>query len=262
MTKIEIWSFIFYSLLALAIGSFLNVAIYRIPNGNFFSSQRSYCPKCNCKIRWYHNIPLFSFLFLKGKCASCKEGISIRYPLVELFNLLSWMVVFLVYKISYTTAIFAIVTSILIVVSLIDIDTMLIPNGAVLFILLLAIINFALSFTKINNKILNVLWYEHLIGTVVVSGPLFILSLFNLMGMGDVKLYFALGLLLGWKLIILSFIIGIIIGALISLFIVIKNKKIERKVEIPFGPFLALGAFISMLIGKLIINKYVVLLLI
>ena len=249
MEIVDILVLVFTIILGLCVGSFLNVCIYRIPNHNFLSKNRSYCPKCKHELKWYDNIPVFSFVFLGGKCRYCKEKISPIYPFVELLNLGTWLAIFFTYRSSYILIIYYIVLSTLIVMSFLDIKTREIPDTIHIIILILALISFA--------PIDDIMWQSKLIGAVCVSVPLLIIALITGgIGGADIKLFFVLGLLLGVGRIVITFFIGTVLAGLVGIVILIVMKKKGRKYELPFGPFIAIGAFVSMLAGTPIINYY------
>lgn len=207
----------------LAIGSFLNVVIYRLPKGNFFSKARSFCPKCGAQIKAYDNIPILSYIILRGKCRNCKAHISLRYPIIEALNCVLWIVNFAVFKISYMTLVYDVLVSVLIVIAMIDFDTFEIPDSSNITILLLGLITFI--------PISGVSWQSKLIGCVCISVPMLIIALFGGMGLGDVKLYFVLGLLFGWQKILVIFLISVIAGGLFSVIYMIVRKKKEGAVS-------------------------------
>ena len=167
----------------LIVGSFLNVCIYRIPRHIFFSSAKSFCTECHHKLAWYDLFPLFSYIFLGGRCRYCKERISPRYPIVELANALCWLASYFVYKPDYlSAALMGVLSSVLIVVCFIDLDTMEIPNGMVIAILVIALGRFIPSFFGLTPD----KWWEYLIGAVCVSVPFLAVALIT--GGGD-KVY-------------------------------------------------------------------------
>jgi leader peptidase (prepilin peptidase)/N-methyltransferase len=239
-------------LFGLLIGSFLNVCIYRIPLRKTVVKGRSYCPSCNSLIPWYCNIPLFSFLFLKGRCKDCGEKISLVYPIVELLNALLYLTVWQIYGLTFTALFTAILFSILVVISFIDLAHQIIPDGLVLVIFILGIAN-----AVYQTVTFGVPWYTFVIGFFAASVPLFILGLIypDGMGGGDIKLMAASGLFMGWKLILLSLFIGALYGAIVSIFI-IARKKGSMKSAIPFGPMLSLGIVTCALAGEKILFWY------
>lgn len=233
----------------LVIGSFLNVVIYRVPRKIFFKSATSYCPECKHKLAWYDMIPLFSYIFLGGRCRYCKERISLRYPIVELLNAVLWLLAYIFFRNAiYDLILFAIMFSVLIVVSSIDIDIMEIPNGTVLLIIVLGLIRFILSFFMGDVK-----WYEYLLGMVALSFPLIIITLIThgAIGFGDIKLSFAVGLLLGWKLVLLGAFLGIVLAGIIGIIMMVRPNK--NKV-MPLGPCLCIGWVIAVFCGNDLIS--------
>lgn len=253
MLFLDIFYAVLFFLYGIIIGSFLNVCIYRIPLNETIVTTPSHCMSCNHRLAWYDLFPLFSYLFLGGKCRYCKAKISFQYPLVEFLNGAVYLLTYLnlgVGDIKQTlfTFIICIFFSALIVLSGIDIKYQLIPDKINLFILILGIIVFILD---IKN------WPEHIIGMFIVSVPMFILLLLGGMGGGDMKLYFAAGLLIGWKNALLSVCIASILAALASIVLLaLKKAKDGGKTRIPFGPFIALSMPIVIFWGNDIINWY------
>lgn len=207
--------YIFSALAGLAVGSFLNVCIYRLPRGEFFSRSRSYCPKCGAQIKAYDNIPLFSYIVLRGRCRNCKERISPRYPLVELLTCALWVGNYAAFGMDGLTLVWDIAVSVLIVAAFVDLDTFEIPDSGIVVLLILGLVTFA-PFGGVS-------WQDKLIGCVCVSVPMLIVCLFGGMGFGDVKLYFVLGLLLGWKKILLVFLLSAVLGAVVSVAVLVKS---------------------------------------
>ena len=248
MDILEIYFIIVSSLFGLAVGSFLNVCIYRIPKKNFFSEKNSYCPKCLNRLKWYDMFPVISWVLLGGKCRFCKEKISPRYPLVELLNGILWTLSAWFFGFTANAFIFDILFSALIVMTFIDFDTKEIPNGIVLLILVLGGVLF---FTQPE-----ILWWHRLIGTLVVSAPLYIIALVTGgIGGGDIKLFFALGLVFGWKLILVAGLISIVLGGIIGAILMI-TKLAKKGTEMPLGPFIALGSVITAFCGEQLIGVY------
>lgn len=234
-------------LFGITIGSFLNVCIYRIPKKEDIVLERSHCMSCGNVLKWYELIPLFSFLMQGGKCRHCKTKLSPQYPLIEFINGLLYVWVFLAKGFSVTSILFCICASALIVIGIIDWRTYEIPIGCNILIGILGIVRVILDLAH---------WYDYVIGFFVVSGLFYAILLATKgrgMGGGDVKLMAAAGLLLGWKSILLSLMIGSIAGSVIHLTLM----KIQgRDRVLAFGPYLALGIFISMLYGEQIIAWY------
>lgn len=235
--------------LGLLIGSFLNVCIFRIPKKEDIVFTPSHCTNCSNPIRWYDLIPVISYIFLGGKCRHCKAKISIIYPIIELLNGAAYMGIFCIYGPSKETVIYSALFSILLVISMIDLKHSIIPNGLVIAIMVLAVINLGFDFSN---------WISYTIGFFCVSGILLLIAVITggKMGGGDIKLMAAAGLLLGWEKILLALMIGAIIGAVIGIALIVM-KVITRKQMIPFGPFLSLGIIISALFFESILNWYI-----
>ncbi len=241
-------------ILGLIIGSFLNVCIYRLPRDMSIVKPRSKCTHCDHQIRSWENIPLISYLFLKGKCSSCRTKIPVRYPLVEILTAVVYYIIYFHYGLTIETFVLIAFFSIVIVLTFIDIDFQRLPNNLLIIALIPALIFVFLQFP--NN------WLNHLIGGLVLT----ILFLFigylgklvykvDSMGMGDVKYAGLIGLLLGLKLGMLAFIIAFFSAALLIL-IMALGKRINRKQRLAFGPFLSLGCFIALFWGAEIIYWY------
>ena len=244
-------------MLGLCIGSFLNVVIYRLPLNMSLSKPASHCTSCGYTLRWFDNVPVLSWLFLGGKCRKCKEKISPRYILVELFTgivYLSCALLFAKDNIVYAV-ISALSISVLICVFFIDLKHLIIFDRFHLIILALGIV--AIFFDDFTA------WYDHLIG-MAAGGGIFLLvyylALFILkkegLGFGDVKLAFVVGLFLGWQKFILAMLIASVTACLVLIpHRYLKNQAKDR--EYPFGPFIALGVAVAILFGNLIIGWYV-----
>ena len=243
---------LFVIIIGLMIGSFLNVCIYRIPINKTIVNGRSYCPNCNELIHWYENIPLLSYIFLKGRCHACHCRISPIYPLVELLNAVIYILLWQVFGLNLTWFFMAALFSILIVITFIDIEHQIIPDGLVILIFVLAIV-----FSAMQIILGYIPWYQPLIGFFAASLPLFFLSLIyeGGMGGGDIKLMAVSGIFIGWKLILLSLFIASLIGCLVALFLLV-NKRSHLKSKIAFGPFLSLGIILTVLYGEKLILWY------
>ncbi len=235
------------------------MCIYRLPLGQSIVRPRSYCPDCGQFIRWYDNVPVLSYLILRGQCRYCQRGISFRYPLVEL---LSAFLSFLVYQkvgggLPYALY-FLLLVAPLIVISLIDLKYQIIPD--------------VLSLTGIPAGFLTILltsglpWHESVLislkGAVVGGGLLFSLGWCyeklrhqEGLGGGDVKLAAMLGAFFGWKEIFIIFLLSSFLGTLVGLaWILIKKGGL--KLAIPYGPFLAAGALVNLFWGQQILRGY------
>lgn len=229
------------------IGSFLNVCIYRIPEKESVVVVRSHCMSCGKQLKWYDLVPLVSFLVLRGKCRYCKAKLSWQYPAVEALNGILYGIIVIANGFNAVSVLYCLATSALLALAVIDWRTYEIPPSFNIFIGILGIIRLALDFTH---------WQDYIIGCVSVSGFLLAILLITKgrgMGGGDVKLMAAAGLLLGWKLIILSLGLGCVLGSVIHIVLMrVQNK--DRMLA--FGPYLSLGIYISMVCGNQIIDWY------
>lgn len=254
-------TYILAGLLGLCVGSFLNVVIYRVPNNMNLAKPASHCPKCGYVLRWYDNIPILSYLMLGGKCRSCKEHISIRYTLVEILNMLLWLLsVYLFWEESIVYSVIAMIASTLLVcVFFIDLEHMLIFNRFSISIAVLGIV--AMFFDDYTEII------DHILGGVI-GGGIFVLLYYGAIwvlkkegfGWGDVKLVAAAGLLLGWQKLLFAMLVASITGSIVLLAIRAIKKDEEGK-EYPFAPFIVAGIMISMFVGAEVIQWYTNLLL-
>lgn len=238
--------YILIFLYGIVIGSFLNVCIYRLPEKQSIVPN-SHCMSCGHRLHWYDLFPLFSYLFLKGRCRYCGAKISIQYPLVEALNGVLYLIVFMANGYRIDSILICLMTSALVVLSVIDWRTYEIPVGCNIFIGAIGIIMCVLDRTH---------WLEHLIGAVSVSGVLFLIVVLSggrAMGGGDVKLMAAAGLVLGWKKIILAFLIGCILGSVIH---IVRMKVTKADHVLAMGPYLSAGIFISALWGGYFIEWY------
>lgn len=234
-------------LFGIVFGSFMNVCIYRIPEKQDIVKVRSHCMSCGYVLKWFDLIPLFSYLFLGGKCRKCKTKLSMQYPLVEAANGLAWVAVVLINGVNVESLLYCLLTSALIVLSVIDFRTYEIPVGINVFILALGLIRLITDYTN---------WKSYLIGFFSVSVFLTIIYYATKgrgIGGGDVKLMAVCGLVLGWKLTILSFFIGCILGAVIH---VIRMKISGEGHVLAMGPYLSMGIVVAMLWGNWLLEWY------
>ena len=242
--------FIFYLitfLFGIVIGSFLNVCIYRIPKKEDIVRARSHCMSCGYQLKWYDMFPVISYVALGGRCRKCKARLSVQYPLIEALNGVAYVLVLLVKGVSVESLLYCLLFSALLVLSIIDFRTYEIPLGINLFILALGLVRLI---TDLSN------WTEYLIGLVAVSAVLAILyyaTKGRAIGGGDVKLMAACGLLLGWKLVILAFLLGCVLGSVIH---VIRMKVSGESRVLAMGPYLSMGVFIAAMWGDQMLQWY------
>lgn len=248
---LEIVPYIVIFIFGIIIGSFLNVCIYRIPLHQSIVTVSSHCMTCGRKLKWYDMIPVFSWLLLGGKCRNCKSKISLQYPVIESLNGILYVVICLVNGMDLFSLIYCLMTSALLTLSLIDWRTYEIPLGINVFLFILGVAAAVLD----RGNLLS-----HMAGMVCVSGFLGILYLISrgrAIGGGDIKLMFACGLILGWKQIILAFLLGCIIGSVIHL---IRIRVQDEGHVLAMGPYLSAGIFLAALWGNAWISWYISLL--
>jgi len=240
----------------LTIGSFLNVLIYRLPRGKQFVKGRSICPDCGQIIKWYQNVPIVSYLALRGRCAHCRKRISLRYPLVELLNGLGYLFFYWRYDLSVELAVFAFLTSALVAIFFIDLDHQLIPDAITLPGVILAL---AVSFAPGGLGIV-----PSLIGLVVGGGALYLIALLGdwlfkreSMGGGDIKMAAMLGAFLGWQKVLLIFVASAAIGLVVSMALMLVSARLRETRVVPFGPFIATAAVAAIIWGDAAIAYYV-----
>jgi leader peptidase (prepilin peptidase) / N-methyltransferase len=245
-----IFLLVYMIILGAVLGSFYNVVGMRVPEKKMFQSERSYCPNCKQQIKAYDLLPVISYIILGGKCRSCKQKISPLYPFTELATGLlfgySYYVIGLEWEL-ITAFVFVSMAAILFVT---DMKFMLIPNKILLFFLPLFIILRVI--TPLDP------WWDSIIGAAVAFVLLFLVILFSRGGMGggDLKLFVVLGVVLGWKGVLLTFFLSSVIGAIIS-FVLLLTKVLKRKQAIPFGPYILLGALITYFHGEAMISWYI-----
>jgi leader peptidase (prepilin peptidase)/N-methyltransferase len=231
------------------IGSFLNVGVYRLPIGQSLVKPRSHCPNCQTPVAPRDNVPLLSWLFLKGKCRHCGETISARYPAVELLTAVCFIAVVLAQGISADLIALIPFTAVLIAVTFIDLEHKIVPNKI-------------MAPAAIYGLVTAVAFRTDMLPELLIAGAgAFVFFLVAAlihpkgMGMGDVKLAGVMGLYLG-KLVIPALFIAFLVGSVVGIVLVMRHGMRSRKVGVPFAPFMALGAFVSMLCGQQLIDFY------
>lgn len=251
-----VWYF-FVFVFGTIIFSFLNVVIYRTPQKLSFAKGRSFCPKCHHTLHAIDLVPLFSWLFLGGKCRYCKEPISKRYPLVESIGGVCALLCCWKYVDPLSPTVLGglqavlcfYMCAILTVIAFIDWDTMTIFDSTNVAVLLGGIVS-AFVFKDIT-------WVERLIGFFSISLPMYILVLVKegAFGGGDIKLFAALGVFFGWKLSILLFFFSVVLGGGYAV-VGLMNKTKKRNEHFAFGPYICISALIVMMAGTEILNWY------
>lgn len=238
---------LFLFLAGACVGSFCNVLIYRIPREEEFVKTPSHCMTCGHNLRWFELIPVVSWLAQGGKCRSCGVKLSAQYPMVEALNAAMWLLTGFLFRGDWlTVGLYCLLYSMLMVLSVIDWREFIIPNGINLVIFLLGIVRLV---TDLAN------WPLYVIGMVSVALVFLLLHVLtggNGLGMGDVKLVAAAGLLLGWPKMILAVLVGSLSGAIIHS--IRMRRGAGRKLA--FGPYLAAGIWFSALVGEPLITAY------
>jgi leader peptidase (prepilin peptidase)/N-methyltransferase len=245
---------LFALLTGLLVGSFLNVCICRLPKGESVVFPPSHCPHCDYRIRWYDNIPLVSYLLLRGKCRGCGMRISLQYPLVELLNGLLTLALFLRFGPTLAFLVLFLFCSALVVITFIDLEHQIIPDEISLPGI---VIGFICSFFLPGHS-----WLNSLLGILLGGGSLLLVAYGYQwltgkegMGGGDIKLLAMMGAFLGWKSILFIIFASSLVGSVIGITIMLVQKK-DSKLAIPFGPYLAFGAVLYIFYGRQIIHWY------
>lgn len=246
--------FIIVFIAGLLIGSFLNVCIYRLPRGESIVFPSSHCPACNKPVKPYDNIPVLSFIFLMGKCRTCGVPISWKYPLVELLHAFGYVFILHQFGFSLQTLIYALFFSSLVVVTFIDLSHQIIPDVITLPGMVLGLIA--------GSTVLPLGPLRSLIGLVAGGGIFYLIAVLSVvilkkegMGGGDIKLIAMMGAFIGWKGILLTIFLAALSGSVGGLLLIFLKGR-NRSEPIPFGPFLVLGALVSLFWGSEILGWY------
>ena len=236
------------------IGSFLNVCIYRLPRRESIVWPGSHCPVCAKPIAWYDNVPLIGYLVLQGRCRTCAVHIPLQYPAVELLNALGYVAMVWFFGPTAEAAVYAVLFSALLVVAGTDLTHKIIPNAVTFPGIVLGLISAA---TVLPTGLMN-----GVIGLLVGGGILWLLAwaspyLFGKEGMGggDIKLLAMIGAFLGWKPALMTIMIGSLTGSVVGVSLLAAHV-IKREEYLPFGPFLVLGAVVSLFFGASILDWY------
>ena len=242
---------VFMALLGLVTGSFLSVVAHRVPLGESIVAPRSRCPSCGTQIAAYDNVPLFSFLALRGRCRHCEARVPITYPLLEAGLAAVFVGLLLAFEgDGIEIALGAALAATLATITLTDLEHRRIPN---VVLIVSALIGLALLVLGDRDALA-----DHLIAAAAAFGALFLVALAypRGMGMGDVKLAGVMGLYLG-KAVAPALLIGFAVGALYGLALIARHGSAARKQAVPFGPFLALGGIVALFVGDEIVDWYV-----
>lgn len=272
--------YVFVFVFGAAVGSFLNVVIHRVPREESIVFPNSACPKCGAKIRSYDNIPVISWLLLRGKCRGCAEPISFRYPAVELVNALLWALVFYHFGFTPMFGVGIVFVSVALALMFIDAEHMILPNvitypfavGAFLVRLLFPLLLVGFQFSDMTHTPLDGLtqypdWLVSitgaLLGALAGGGSLWLVGELwkrlrgvEAMGLGDVKMMIGFGAIMGWRLSILAIFLAAFAGAVIGMAIISIKKDKDLQTQIPFGIFLGIGSVIAFLYGDRMLAWY------
>lgn len=248
----EIFHGILVLMLGLILGSFFNVCIFRIPRGESIAYPPSHCQNCKSPVKKYDLIPVISFVLLKGSCRVCKDKISLQYPIVELITGLSFTVLFLKFGISIDFVFYIFLTSVLIITSIIDFNTRDIYE----FLSVIGIIGgvgFIVYKYFTGGEV-----FTYILGAFIIAFILSILAILGAMGWGDVEIAFMCGLYLGFYSSLLMLFISVVFGGIAGIIILISRRKSGKEDKaMAFGPYLALGCFISLTYGEGIIKSLI-----
>jgi len=253
---LSLFSSFFVFLFGLIVGSFLNCIIYRLETQGNFLKGRSFCPHCKHILSWQDLIPIFSFIFLKGKCRYCQKKISWQYPLVEIATGTIFLLIFSFYFIPtlfqfITTLYLFIVSSFLITIFVYDLKHYIIPDKIIYLAIAIALI-----FNLLKS---DFQWKSDFLISAFAASLFFLLIVLvsrgRWMGVGDIKLAFLMGLVLGWPGILVALLSAFYIGAIFGLGLMALGKK-KLKSEVPFAPFLVTGTFLALFWGEKLINWY------
>ncbi len=240
--------YVFSVLFGLVLGSFLNVVIYRLPRHESLARPGSHCPGCNKAIRWYDNIPLVSWLTLKGRCRDCGVRISCRYPVVEAITGVGFGLALWRFGVDWPLLVAWAFIAAMVAVAFIDYDHMVIPNKIVLPG---ALIGLAASVALNPQR-----WWVYVASSAGAAAFMFALAMIwpGGMGPGDIKMALFMGAVLGASVLVALF-AAFLFGSLFGLYLMLVKKR-SRKTRIPFGPYLAAGSVLAIFLGETILRNY------
>lgn len=248
MESILIFLYVYMFVIGSCVASFINVVIYRVPLGINIAKGRSFCPKCHKTLKPYDMIPVLSWFILGGKCRFCKEPISKRYPIIEFVGGVLGVLCFYHYGIDGMTLISFSLSMVLLAITMIDLDTMTIPNSLVICCVVIAILSIMFH---------NISMVDRVIGFFIISVPMYVMNLIipDCFGGGDIKLIAVCGLLLGWVDLLVGMFIAVVIAGVYAGYLMITHK-VDKKGHIAFGPYICFGVFVALLYGQNILNFY------
>ena len=244
-------------LLGLMVGSFLNVVIHRVPQHESVVAPRSHCPRCGTELANRDNVPVISWLLLRGRCRTCGASISVRYPLVEALTGILFAALALRFGLDPALPAFLVLAAFLVALSGIDLDTFLLPKRLVWPALGAGIVLLGVA-AAVDGDVRGA--REAALGAAAAFAVLFVIHFVSPkgMGFGDVRLASVLGLHLGWielPMVPLGLFLSFLLAAVVGVALIVARKK-GRKDKVPFGPFLAAGTMLAILVGGPILNLY------
>lgn len=236
------------------VGSFANVCIYRLPQRLSVVFPGSHCPTCQTALRPWENIPVLSYLWQRGRCTTCAAAIGLRYPVIELSNGLLYLVLYAQYHWTIQGLVYALLATVLLIVSCIDIAHTIIPDSITLPGIVIGLC--------VSSWLTPVGWYPAFLGALLGSGFFLLLAVLSVvllqregMGGGDIKLIAMLGAFLGGRAVLVTIFLAAVCGAVIGVSLMLFRGQ-RRHEALPFGPFLALGALLAMLWGEQLLTWY------
>lgn len=240
---------VFVFIIGACVGSFLNVCIYRIPEGKSVVTGSSHCYACGHQLNFIDMLPVLNYFILKGRCRYCGTNFSLQYPLVEFITGFMYLAAYLKFYNNWTTLLLWVFFSLLIVVTIIDLYHRIIPEGILLTGIVLGL---PLAGLQSVDKLIS-----GLIGLLVAGIIMLIIAIISKGGMGggDIKLSTVMGLYLGWQGVLLALFLAFLIGGIIGIFLLLTGRK-GRKGAVPFGPYLALGGLLAVMWGQELLAWY------
>lgn len=261
-TALKLFLRVYMFVLGAMVGSFLNVCIIRLPERKSIVWPSSRCPQCDQPIRWFDNIPIISFIILRGKCRNCGGSISWQYPLVELLTASLFVLLVLRFTNVVAVLIYMVFLCSLVVITFIDLKHYIIPDEISIPGIFIGLALNLLPDKLTGGQLVSGSFLNSLIGCIAGGGTLYLAALFSLfvfkkegMGGGDIKLLGMVGAFLGWKLAMMTIVVGSVLGAAVGVTLILLRLK-GRSEYIPFGPYLALGAVLSLFCGERLLELY------
>jgi leader peptidase (prepilin peptidase)/N-methyltransferase len=243
----------YVTLLGLMLGSFMNVCIYRLPRGLSPVRPRSGCPNCGHMLAWYENVPVVSYLVLRGRCRKCRVAISPMYPIIEAITGAVFLAAYLWYGPSALLIVRLAFAWAMIALFVIDYQHQILPNVITIPGIVIGVL---------SNILAGPGWIASIIGAAVGAGSLYAIAEIYYrvrheegLGMGDVKMLGMIGAFLGWKLVLLTLVISSFLGSIVGVFVLVSRKE-SLKYAMPFGTFLAVGALVASVVGDAILDWY------